>query len=315
MAYATGIANSAADLRTAVVNLATANGWTWDSANEMLHKTPVFGKLTVSGLKVAIQGALGYSGSTLTSPSGVSTCLRETYTGTGVVALSYPLTYHIFLHTAPDGIVVAVNYGAVWWQWLGLGLGTPTGGGTSTPLWHWGTSEIASSDSGVGLNLEGSGAGTAGGTSGVPFWRAGCGYPVPNSAIYTGGVDGLGTNGWYLTVNTFAGNGGTPGKALANEAAQELLKTQPNTWNGEALLARIHVLLARPSGFRAYCAELPHMRFTRNDNLSDGQIVTIGSDKWFVAPGYRKNTAVRDGTNGPTSHSGTIAVAIRYDGP
>jgi hypothetical protein len=55
---------------------------------------------------------------------------------------------------------------------------------------------------------------------------------------------------------------------------------------------------------------------TRNDNIDDGQILTLGSERWFIAPVYRKNTASRAASpyNGAT-HSGTIAMAVRYDGP
>lgn len=318
MAYATGIANSAADLRIAIVNLATANGWTWDSANEMLHKTPIFGKLTVSGSQLRIQGALGYAAGTLTSPSTMTSCITETFTGYGNTPLTYPLTYHIFLHTAPDDIVVAVNYGAVWWQWLGFGNGLAVGGGTSTPLWQWGTGNAASSGNGVAIQANGSydgGASTA--TSGAPFWLPGALGKIAASSIYTGGVDGAGINGWYPVETSNSGDVGTAGRVLTSSAAAGLLVTQPNTWNGEALLIRCLVMASRPSNFRSYVAELPHLRFTRNDNLSDGQIVAIGSDKWFVAPVYRKNTAGRNGTigTGGENHSGTIAMAIRYDGP
>lgn len=320
MPYATGLANSATDLRTAVVSAATApaNGWIWDGTNEMLYKAPVFVKLTVSGLELRAQGALGYSGGTLTSPSGQMSCITDRFTAPGTTVLSYPVTYHVFIHSSPDDIVIAVNYGAVWWQWLGFGNAVAEGGGTANPLWQWGSSNASQSSWGIALDVTGSGGGGGGrlNSAGAPFWRSvssNTGAGVQNSLIHTGGVDSAGVNGWYRNSSGAVLGAGT---ATCTTTLPGLLATQPNTWNGEALLLRIRPTIWRPSNFQSYVAEFPHMRMTRNDNFIDGEILTIGSDKWFVAPVYRKNTTSRNAsTIEDATHSGTIAMAIKYDGP
>lgn len=314
MPYVTGLANSATDLRTAVVSAAAANGWTWDATNEMLYKSPVYVKLTVSGLQLRAQGALGYSGSTLTSPSGQMSCITDVFTQAGNTVLSYPVTYHVFIHSSPDDIVVAVNYGVVWWQWLGFGNALAEGGGTANPLWQWGSSNTSqSTGTGVAIQVDGNPGYGYNNSAGAPFWQANDVAGVQNSLIHTGGVDSAGVNGWYRNPT---GSIQGAGIATCTTTMPGLLATQPNTWNEEALLLRIRPTISRPFNFQSYVAEFPHMRMTRNDNFIDGEILTIGSDKWFVAPVYRKNTTSRDHSpSNDATHSGTIAMAIKYDGP
>jgi hypothetical protein len=61
---------------------------------------------------------------------------------------------------------------------------------------------------------------------------------------------------------------------------------------------------------------LPHVRLTRNDNYTDGQIITLGSDEWMVFPGLRKDLTQRNGSTSSTetnalNSSGTVAIAVR----
>lgn len=311
MPYATGTANSATELRDAIVAAATANGWTWDSTNSMLYKGVIYGKLTVSGLRLFVQAALGYSGSTLTTPANRQVGISDVLTSSGNTPLSYPLTYHIFIHTDPDDIIVAVNYQVSWWQWLAIGQAVNLGVNGNC-MWQWGTttSDLASGN-GVAVLINGSAGGSGfTRTSGAPFWKQNDSAGVLASSIY---LNHQGYEWWSQRVSSTptAGFG-----AAADFPAQTLLATQPNTWNGEAVLVRCHVMAIQPSSLWAYVADLPHLRFVRNDNINDGQILTLGTERWFAAPVYRKNTASRDASI-PTSsnHSGTLGMAVRYDGP
>ncbi len=317
MPYATGIANNATDLRTAVVNLATANGWTWDSTNEMLYKAPVYGKFTVSGTALRIQGALAYSGGVLTSPGPGPSSMGVSFTATGNTAITYPLTYHVFLDATPDAIVVAINYGAVWWQWLGFGNAIPKGAVTN-PLWYFattGTNNVGGV-TGVVVYVRGWQGAASGQTSGIPFWPS---YTAANGsqtgAIYTGGLDGGGSNGWSIGPSSQTTENTLSTAALV-PTASGLLTTQPNAWNAETLLVPVNPVISRPSGFKSYIGEVSCIRLTRNDFFEDGDILTIGTQKWFIAPVYRKNASSRDGADYLSpNHSGTLAYAIKYDGP
>lgn len=316
MPYATGTANNATELRTAMTNLATANGWTWDATNEMLYKAPVYGKLTVSGLDLYVKSALGYSGATLTTPAASGAGVSSLLVKTGITALNYPLTYHVFVHANPDVIVLAVNWGSVWWQWLMFGNSKPLGD-EANPLWHWGSAANPSVAQGVYIRAAGDATDTSViGQAAAPFWpgRRQTGT-AQNSAIYNN-VDGI---DWRYNVDATAST--EPNKANAGGSVAPLLQTQPNAWNLDAQLLRIPVLVPRASGFWSYVAELEHVRMTRNDNISDGYIQTVGSDRWFIAPCFRKSSANRDSSSGTAggeiavTHSGTMALAIRYDGP
>jgi len=316
MAYVTGSAGNVTALRDAVVAAAIGNGWAWDSGANILSKGNVLGQITISGNRLMVQAGIGSPSGVLTNPSGQLVGVSDVLSGTPNIALSYPLTYHIFINTTPDEIVVAVNYQTSWWQWLGFGIATPLGQ-PDTPVWQWGTcnnlqiaNDAGSLYNGVGVTVDVNLTPTTSPrhTGAVPFWNPQhfqCAYPT--YSIY-GNVDG---QGWL--------HGGQPnaaGKSSATEIASGLLKTQPNTWNGESVLCRLQIATARASDFRSYVGEIGHLRLTRNDNFSDGQILTLGADSWFIAPAYRKDTVNRDGTsygdpNNRMTHSGTVAVAVR----
>lgn len=311
MPYVTGIANSAADLCNAVVSLATDHGWRWDNSNHILCKGDINGQVTSSDCNLLVQLAIGYSGNTLVSPAPQKTGITDRLGYAGNTLLSYPLTYHIFVHTAPDEIIVAVNYQLMWWQWLALGQANSFGV-PGNAVWQWGsTTSDMKIQAGIALNVDGSSSGGYyGHTSGAPFWQPNDGSGVPNSSIYLN-VNGHGW--WNNSLGYYSKN---PNNACASIAAAPLLMTQPNTWNGEAVLIRLHIMVAQPSSFWSLVAELPHLRMLRNDYISDGQILTIGAERWFIAPVYRKNTVSRNtSVYKDATHSGTIAIAVRYDGP
>lgn len=315
MPYYTGTANSAADLVQAIVNAGTSNGWTWDATNSVLYKGDIYAKLTTSGSKVYVQTALGYSGSTLTNPAPVATGIRDDIIGGGAPALSYPLVYYVFVHASPDDIVCAVQYQSVYWQWLAFGQARNLGVAGKC-IWQWGTcaAEVSTGASAitktVAIDASGYSDSGASWTSGAPFWPPrGYNQAGRNASLHVA-LDGI-----EWVSNKIA-------SAQANSAfvrgAQQIIDKTPSTWNGDTILAPCAVFMDRASGLVSPVCELPHIRMTRNDYLNDGQVITIGADRWRVAPVARKNTSSRDASapsSSVPSHSGTIAVAVRYDGP
>lgn len=89
---------------------------------------------------------------------------------------------------------------------------------------------------------------------------------------------------------------------------------QPNSWNSEATLLPIRAWKARPSSKISMTADLEFARHIRIDNLSPGDILTIGSDQWKVFPWYRKDVSAHNGGYF-VNHTGTFGWAIRYEGP
>ncbi|OED39009.1 hypothetical protein AB833_17375 [Chromatiales bacterium (ex Bugula neritina AB1)] len=310
MPYSTGLANSASDLLNAVVAAATEHGWRWDADNGVLQKGAIVGELSTNGLNLLLRAALGYSDAAPDTPAPKWVGITDRLQRSGNTPLSYPLTYHLFVHTQPDDIILAVNYQVVWWQWLALGQAR-TFGVLGNGVWQWGTatSDI-NTNAGVAIDANGSTGSGSGHTSGAPFWQANDVSGVLASSIY---LD-FNRHGWWNNPN-----GNTPvnpNNARATIAVSTQLVTQPNTWNGEAVLIRVHIMAQQPSSFWSHVAELPHLRMLRNDNINNGQILNLGSERWFVAPVYRKNTQNRNSSeyNHP-NHSGTVAMAVRYDGP
>lgn len=317
MAYVTGSAGNAASLRDAIVDAATANGWVWDNGLGALHKGNIAGQLTVNGLDVLVKAALGVSGGALVTPSAITCGIRGVFTIAPHVQLSYPLTYHIFINTNPDEIVVAVNYQTSWWQWLGFGMGRPMGDNVS-PVWQWGTcgGEMLPPNNNInnGITFTVNGdlhtAGTFAGnrsTGCLPFWRA----AAPEGNVWCAIYSEL-TSSW-IYPNTQWATAPTSSHFETPKLISQLLTTQPNRWNGEAVLLQIPVNIGRESNFNSYLAEIGHLRLLRNDNLNDGQILTLGSEEWFTAPAYRKNTTLRDGSSpsSDNSQSGTVGIAVR----
>lgn len=310
MPYVSGLANSASDLLNAMVIAGTDNGWTYDTAYSLLHKGQIYGRLSASGLNFLVQAALGYNGATLNTPAAKQVGITDRLSKSGNTRLSYPVTYHIFVHTDPDDIILAVNYQVMWWQWLALDQAR-TFGVLGNGIWHWGTatSDI-SPNAGVAIDSSGSPGGGHGNTSGAPFWQSNDISGVQASSIY---LNFNGHGWWNNPMGVFTKS---PNNARATIATGTQLVTQPNHWNGEAVLARVHIMAAQPSSFWSHVAELPHLRMTRNDNINDGQIMTLGSERWFVAPVYRKNINSRNAsTYKEPNHSGTVAIVVRYDGP
>ena len=330
MPYETGVVNTNEQLRDAIVTFAQANSWTWDAASEILDNGQCFVGLiyndTSSGnsdVGVYVNIANGKSGGALVdnAPHRAGITQRA---GTYNTSLTYPATYHFFINPENTTITCGVNYGTFYWQWLGFGTAI-TYGITGTGNFHWGSVRDVGSNFGVSIGpaLHVSGTDYTSDrfpdfSAPVPFWTSSNseGSYCQNSYIH---LD-LDSIGWYRNSlgSSFTTDAGVCDSSLL---AQRLLRTQPNDWNLEASLMPVNLLASRPSSFYSGVGRIPSMRFTRMDYFTDGQILDIGGDKWFIAPAYRKDLNSRDGfvpksfSAANSCSTGTFALAIRYDGP
>jgi hypothetical protein len=89
---------------------------------------------------------------------------------------------------------------------------------------------------------------------------------------------------------------------------------QPSAWNAEAVLLPLRCYFRRPSNMLSLIVDCEHARLLRIDNLTPGDVLTLGSDKWKVYPWHRKNTAARNAGHS-VDHTGTFGWAVRYLGP
>jgi hypothetical protein len=306
MAFITGSANTLTDLLGAIRNACTSNGWTL--SGQVLTKGNCYTSLVIAGADLQVLGGVGVdSNNALTTPGPQIARIGAT---TMPTVLAFPLTYYIHIQINPDEVYVFLNFSGISWQWLAFGC-SPAQGVPGTGGWY-----SASSSAGVSANV---GLAYLYAVNAGGYWngaQVSCalfaqsngwvpGY-CANSYIHHG-LDGLGwsnPNGYSI---------GAIGDADAWGAVQPLVGRQPNVWNGETALLPIQVIVRRPSNMSSQVGKITHARYIRNDNLADGDLITMGSDRWKTYPFVRKNSAIRDGGGG--NDSGTFGIAIRYDGP
>lgn len=353
MPYVTGNANSLSDIVTALRNACTTNGWTL--AGEVLYKDGCYVRVraiakTDGGAHpdfglIEIQPGNGIDGSnnlTDTPPlygtnwpaCGVIGPMATAASASVYNDWDWPVTYYIHIHENPDEVFLMVNYGSSqYWQGLSFGQ-SPAPGCPGTGNWCYASNPRGAIDAGTGnrvcqenkvvVNPGGSQLSTYWGgvvPGAIPFW----GYvmdqsgSVPNPGLFHGVWmnDGV-TTGWSHPRYYWnsSGNPSTAMNVVCSALPSQPLPTySPNTWNNEAHLIRLQILSPRLEWKSSVVGEVQHARFVRNDFLNDGEVITIGPDKWKVYPAYRKEVTARNGGGtGGANHSGTCALAIRYDG-
>jgi len=301
MAYYSGSAVDMAAVRTALVNACIAEGWSWNAGTEMLSKGLMFLRLQVTSGYLA---ALGRTSAGAGDAPGVVRIGQI-----GITPITFPASYEIFVF--PDEVYLVVNHSVDFYQWMAFGLSSISGL-TGSGMWL-GASIGASNDSassGVYILATVGGAIGPDRTPAALFWSTiyPTGVQVANrNCFVNSGLDG---EGWLLNnagVNSLVG-------ALS---CAPLIGLLPSSWNSEAVLLPIRAFKARPSNKISLVADLQNARYTRVDNYSPGQIVTVGDEQWKIFPWYRKDSANRNGFSASSgvAHSGTFGWAIRYEEP
>ena len=296
MGYYTGTANDMTALRQALIDACTqpAEGWAWNGTTEMLSKGAAFLKLQV------VSGYLTLLGRTSASAGDAPNVARiGTFVST---AITWPVTYEIFAFAAE--VYLVINYSADLYQWCAFGLSTVQGMAGSG---MWVAASLATAAP-TSINMtQTAGAGASGYACPALFWQTTYIYAeVRNGWVHSD----LDSQAWWMAQTV-------DGATVGVSAAAPLIGILPNTWNSEAVLLPIRAYKVRASSKISLVADLEHARYTRIDNYTPGQIVTIGSDRWKVFPWYRKNTASRNAgsSSGSSAHTGTLGWAIRYEGP
>lgn len=299
MAYATGSASNVTDLLTALQNACVANGWTL--SGNVLWKGTCYISAVISSSSILLTGGTGKDGSNNLTGAGPSTRMGGViWTGD---TCTYPVDYYIHINTSPDEVMMFINYEAVRWQFLGFGQ-SPSPGLPGTGNW---VSATGTGGQKIYLTSVGGGASNSSLTSAGLFW-----CNASNSGYQSYIHHGLDGQGWSGAV----GNNEASSTTAANGvwSARALNDVLPNTWNGQAVLLPVDLVWRRASSKISLVGQIKHCRYVRNDNYDDGDIIDLSPDKWKVYPVHKKNTATRNGGNG-IDHSGTMALAVRYDGP
>lgn len=338
MNYLTGSAGSLENLREQLGAFAALHGWGYsviDEFSSSISKGSISYKLTVSGTfnsrRLSIK-AITPAG----APDFAEPAIKDGFWGNpkAGVSTTWPATFHFYLYDNPDLIWVALNHDTNYWQHMGFGMAVSLGctglGNGLVPFYyasfHFNEhSQVASVN--MATRLDGQDGTPMSTHEAVPFYKVDNGFaqnPGASSAhAYVNEAAGFFPTeiaaadqpvGWLSGSSMPAcidvSNGFHPGSAMAVQMRQ------PNTWNNEAALSIIRIFGVRPSNFICPMFEIPHIRMVRNDFYNDGDIITLGSDKWKVASARRKFVTQRGYFMiSKEDHSGTYAYAFSYTDP
>lgn len=313
MGYYSGTAASLTALRTALLTHAVADGWTL--TGDVLSKAGVYFQIQETATNIT---CLGCEDNAVANPAPAVVMIGRIYdvVGQPIREISYPCNYEVF--GFGQELYLSVNYDVSLYQWMAFGKttvpGVPGQGG-------WCGATVGSTvpnGAASGVYAPIAFAQTAIATFSTPISSALCTaqlFVSHDNATYNGtswrnswvnhGLDG---HGWQYGATT-----SYPSVGL--RAISQLLWQQPSAWNSEAALLPIRAWKERPSYKSSLIADLENARLIRLDNLTPGDILIVGSDKWRVLPWYQKNSAVRNGATVPADHTGTFGLAIRYEGP
>jgi hypothetical protein len=300
MPYVTGTAADLSGLRTGILNACTANGWTLTGT--ILSKGAVFITLTVNGNFLDLHSGTGASGGVLTGTPGATRNARIGTLTSGMAPFAWPLTYEVFIGSSPDEVYAVITYSGVYHQWLAWGQSSITTPGTGA--WYSGSLDSVSGlSSGLYIVAQQTSSqafgGRASSSTGCPalFWASTYNFTSIIGESINHGLPGS-TSGWS----------GHDINAAQYRAPLDFCL--PSAWSSETVLLPIQMFsTAYGSSKVAMVADLAHARACRINNLTPGQIITLGADKWKAFPWYLKSAA-------PSSTStGGLGWAIRYDGP
>ena len=317
MAYLSGTVSNFQDLKSAIENACTSNGWALNSG--VLSKDNCFIKLVVNPSTAPSYERYklaAYPGTTSSNFDNLNQSCIVNPISNPTAAIKFPLTYEIFIFDNPSEVHVVVNYNSDFYQFLAWGKsGIPGIGGTG--LWLTGSagwSLDAGSSSATIANV--SISTTFQNISGLnnigvalPYFfddRIGSSFRQFNGSHIHTGLDSV---GWKSSRNP------TPDRAYGSGSTIAMLLTSlPNLMSQAAVLLPCRVMQWRNNGGVTIVANIRNVRLTRNDYLRPGEIIAYGSERWKVYPMYRKDLSSRDGGVNGMLHSGTYAIAIRYEG-
>jgi hypothetical protein len=319
MAYYSGVANNVNDLLNALRNSAVSDGWTLTGA--VLSKSTMYIETQVAYGNLKARAGINSSMGSPCPWQHIGYVTKSTVSTN--CDITYPCNWEFHGHA--QEVYFIVNFAVDRYQFLAFGKSTVPGlPGVGT--WIGAT---------VGAVLDETDTST---------------YTIPNPiTIYAHGGGGP-YSSWHTYINaslfgaynTAADNGNNTAcyvhhdldgygwrvepssSASYNPFGRYWIVSatsgsgpytfQPSAWNSEAVLLPLRCYFRRPSSMLSLIVDCEHARLLRIDNLTPGDVLTLGSDKWKVYPWHRKNIAARNGGSG-IDHTGTFGWAVRYLGP
>lgn len=218
----------------------------------------------------------------------------------GWTAPVFPVTYHIFVHTDPDAIVVVVQTDPTRFQWMIFGqlekFGTWQGGGfygaTGVPK-RTSRTFIAQSQPEYSVN------GISRNRSYAPFHRvlasfndASGAFNSSNTRIYCKtGTSEEGRDDYPWTHNAtqyFSGDNMLPVReGVANIHWSPLSLRSPNNFNQVSVMLPYWISTQRED-HRVLIGRAPHIRHMSIANFNAGDTFELGNEEWMVFPYFER---------------------------
>ena len=285
------------EVRTAIVNACTTEGWTWDASVDVLWKDTKFVKITTGA-----NNSLALLGRTALTTGAAPTVVwigdySDAYSPASNT-ITFPLTYHIFVFA--EEVFCTINYATFDYQMLAFGKSSQCDH-IGTGLWVYAplTSSVRAPYRSMRTpsNRYGRYGSAMGKFESVSSYDSTQIHNNidPTFPWATGyGIDKAIAKGHFLILGQ-----------------EKLLLASPNQFNNEGVLLPVRIFKRHASDFHSLILEVQNMRELRIDNYDPGEIIQLGSEYWMVLPWWRKNLVDRGGNS--TSHSGTYGYAIRYE--
>lgn len=305
MAYQTGSASSPSGLLDALRTFAVAQGWTqnawaevttgnfWLNLSKGGHYVNFYGQNAAG--TISLQGATSYN-------SGAAYNAQPGRISTNEWSISNDLTgpyvgHHFFSGTNHVHVVCQVASG----RYVHFGFGTLTKYGAYTGgEYVFGTHWYLNSTTYSGASTSN--------LHSVPFDADYVGSGAAFSMVRFAEA-GASVANWLRFRTTmadgFAVGYSRPGSA--NSLSMDLVRRQPNTFNGLSVLLPIHCWAARTDGLVSILGAPPEMKQIDISYHAHGETLTLGTDEWLVFPLKAKGPDLSDGS----SASGNFGLAYK----
>ena len=342
MPYQTGTVTDFADLKSTILSYLAANGYTQEGA-DIIKKGNLFAAITATATQLKMIGAKDSDGvgnlvddfRTVTdgyekgSSLGCTISEQVQLTGSNLVTMVFPITYHFHLSSAPvDEFWCVIEYNGGYSQHIGFGnivKAAPfTGGGFYTGT---GNAYYADKAAWQYLNPQYTSAnGTY--TSQVrpftPVNRSTASNHFPGSAVHAE-IDGF---HWFNSAADSSNDDqqtaadpydySSPSNVMpCNPYVKEFQRSQ-SPINGVASLIPLRLYGRTLNHNLMKIGTIHNYRMAVNYNITFGQVEDDGTDKWkfypFIFKDSDRNTTETIDNPHPTS-SGPWGFALRYDGP
>jgi hypothetical protein len=299
MAYLTGTVSNVSDLFSIIKTACTDNGYTVNSPSGTVSyftkgsnntRLELFSDSSYLGIRncQAVPEASPVQPYTRTLP----------FIGSG-------LTYHIGIFSNPDMFVLNLQYASERAVTLFFGNinktgnSSPIGGGVAFASTQ--SNNVTQAENFFVLTNNDLSDGGATYVNYIPFahcynYLSVCGNGLAGNGVWDHGV---GRTGGFT--------------ALLDTSLIYPLFYSPNTWNNQAILFPIDLVVLLGGNSVAPCGTLPHIFLLRIDNYNINDVITIGSDQYKVFTWGKKSMSLGNGDSTPEAHTSAIGYCFKIN--